>query len=109
MSSALLTSSADIVLSVLIDLMCELSSCIKVFKQNFARLLAWLSANRFERRIPKIPDLMQLPQVSSASLRQEEVIAVVLYTGPMVSSILHKTEQTTISQKNKIQKKAFWD
>ena len=41
---------------------------------------------------------MQLPQVSSASLRKEEVIAVVLYTGPMVSCLLRKTEQTTISE-----------
>ena len=37
------------------------------------------------RRIPKIDDLMQLPEAIKAGLRREELIAIVLYTGPMVS------------------------
>jgi hypothetical protein len=39
---------------------------------------------RFDRRIPDIDELMTLDITKRASLRRSEVIAVVLYTGPMV-------------------------
>jgi hypothetical protein len=41
---------------------------------------------RFGRRIPDIDKLMRLPVSVQARLRRVEVIAVVLYTGPMVSA-----------------------
>ncbi len=37
------------------------------------------------RRIPDIDELLNLPQAVKAKLQKSEVIAVVLYTGPMVS------------------------
>lgn len=39
---------------------------------------------RYNRRIPGIDELMRLPVTYKAGLRREEVIAVVLYTGPLV-------------------------
>jgi hypothetical protein len=39
---------------------------------------------RHGRRIPKIADLMASDSVKQANLTEEEVIAVILYTGPMV-------------------------
>ncbi len=39
---------------------------------------------RFNRRIPVISDLEKLPLAKKASLHREEVIAIVMYTGPMV-------------------------
>ena len=38
-----------------------------------------------ERRIPQLEDLKSLDLVKTSALREEEVLAVVLYTGPMVS------------------------
>ena len=38
----------------------------------------------FGREIPKIADLMKLEVATNAKLLEVEVIAVVLYTGPMV-------------------------
>ncbi len=38
------------------------------------------------RRIPKIADLLKLPLAKRAELTEHEVIAVVLYSGPMVSA-----------------------
>jgi hypothetical protein len=43
-------------------------------------------AGRHGRRIPVIDELMVLPITMKAKLCREEVIAVVLYTGPMVRS-----------------------
>ena len=37
------------------------------------------------RRIPDIDELLKLPLAQRAKLQKSEVIAVVLYTGPMVS------------------------
>ena len=37
-----------------------------------------------ERRIEKLEELLKLPIVVEANLSKHEVIAVVLYTGPMV-------------------------
>jgi hypothetical protein len=42
------------------------------------------ATSRNKRRIPKIADLMELPVAKRALLLEVEVIAVVLYTGPMV-------------------------
>jgi hypothetical protein len=39
---------------------------------------------RFHRRIPSIQELRELPISQSAQLDECEVIAVVIYTGPMV-------------------------
>jgi hypothetical protein len=39
---------------------------------------------RFNRRIPIIDDLCKLPLATKAALQRAEVIAVVMYTGPMV-------------------------
>ena len=39
---------------------------------------------RFNRRIPFISDLLELPLARNAKLSEAEVIAIVLYTGPMV-------------------------
>ncbi len=39
---------------------------------------------RFGRRIPDIDELMDLDVAQRAKLSRPEVIAVVLYTGPMV-------------------------
>ena len=41
---------------------------------------------RHGRIIPRIEDLMQMDVVKVAKLKEYEVIAVVLYTGPMVRS-----------------------
>lgn len=41
---------------------------------------------RFNRRIPVIKDLLALPLAAQARLTDAEVTAIVLYTGPMVSS-----------------------
>ncbi len=38
---------------------------------------------RADRRVPDIENLLSLEQATSAKLQREEVIAVVLYTGPM--------------------------
>ena len=38
-----------------------------------------------ERRIPQLEDLKSLDVVKTSALREEEILAVVLYTGPMVS------------------------
>ncbi len=38
---------------------------------------------RYGRRIPNIDELLQLPRTAAAKLSRPEVIAVVLYTGPM--------------------------
>ena len=40
------------------------------------------------RRMPKVDDLMQLAQSVQCGLTRDEVVAVVLYTGPMVSCLL---------------------
>jgi hypothetical protein len=37
-----------------------------------------------KRRVPNVEELLQHPMVQSAKLSRPEVIAVVLYTGPMV-------------------------
>jgi hypothetical protein len=42
---------------------------------------------RHGRRIPVVEQLLQLPATSKAKLSREEVIAVVLYSGPMVREI----------------------
>ena len=39
------------------------------------------------RKIPKIEDLKQLDLTIQANLKDEEIIAVVQYTGPMVRSV----------------------
>jgi hypothetical protein len=39
---------------------------------------------RHGRRIPDVDELLRLPAAVKAGLRREEVIAVVLYSGPMV-------------------------
>jgi hypothetical protein len=48
------------------------------------RLSSDRGAGRYGRRIPDIDQLMVLPITIKAKLCREEVIAVVLYTGPMV-------------------------
>jgi ankyrin repeat protein len=48
---------------------------------NYNKSLADMSCGK--RRIPKIEELLELPLVKFADLWREEVIAVVLYTGPM--------------------------
>ncbi len=47
---------------------------------------------RFNRRIPNISDLCELPLTKKAKLEKAEVIAVVMYTGPMVSMLLRLWE-----------------
>jgi hypothetical protein len=42
------------------------------------------------RRIPDIDTLQKLPQAEKANLQKSEVIAVVLYTGPMVSFLSYE-------------------
>lgn len=44
-----------------------------------------LGAGAHGRRIPDLDELMKLPVREQACLREEEVMAIVLYTGPMVS------------------------
>ena len=39
---------------------------------------------KFNRRIPKIEDLLALETAKEAKLKEPEIIAVLLYTGPMV-------------------------
>ena len=39
---------------------------------------------QFNRRIPVISELCELPLAKNADLKREEVIAIVMYTGPMV-------------------------
>ena len=39
---------------------------------------------RFKRRIPIISDLLELPLARKSKLTKPEMIAIVLYTGPMV-------------------------
>jgi hypothetical protein len=39
---------------------------------------------RFNRRIPVVSELCELPLAKKADLQKAEVIAVVMYTGPMV-------------------------
>jgi hypothetical protein len=39
---------------------------------------------RFNRRIPLISELFELPLTKKAKLQKAEVIAIVMYTGPMV-------------------------
>jgi hypothetical protein len=39
---------------------------------------------RFNRRIPDLEKLMVLPTAKKAGLSRAEIIAIVLYTGPMV-------------------------
>jgi hypothetical protein len=41
---------------------------------------------KYSRRIPDIDSLLKLPLSKRANLTRHEVIAVVLYTGPMVSN-----------------------
>ncbi len=41
---------------------------------------------RFHRRIPSIKELRELPISKSSRLDECEIIAVVIYTGPMVSA-----------------------
>ena len=43
---------------------------------------------RFNRRIPVISDLCELPLAKKADLKKAEVIAIVMYTGPMVSRVI---------------------
>jgi hypothetical protein len=45
---------------------------------------------RFNRRIPVISELCELPLAKKACLQRAEVIAVVMYTGPMVSWQCHR-------------------
>lgn len=40
---------------------------------------------RFNRRIPVISDVSELPLAKRALLQKAEVVAIVMYTGPMVS------------------------
>ncbi len=40
---------------------------------------------RFNRRIPEISKLCELPLAKKALLQKAEVVAIVMYTGPMVS------------------------
>ena len=40
---------------------------------------------KYSRRIPDIDELVKLPLAKRAALTRHEVIAIVLYTGPMVS------------------------
>ena len=40
----------------------------------------------YERRIPQLRDLIHEDVVINSKLRLEEILAVVLYTGPMVTS-----------------------
>ena len=42
-------------------------------------------AGKLVRRIPSIDDLMAMSMTREAALIQEEITAVILYTGPMVS------------------------
>jgi hypothetical protein len=51
------------------------------------------------RRLPALDQLMQLPLVSKANLTRAEVVAVVMYTGPMVNTplTLHSIHVTTIA------------
>jgi hypothetical protein len=49
---------------------------------------------RFNRRIPVVSDLCELPLTKKADLKKCEVIAIVMYTGPMVSK--HKVLQIVI-------------
>ena len=39
---------------------------------------------RFNRRIPVVSELCELPLAKKAALLKAEVIAIVMYTGPMV-------------------------
>jgi hypothetical protein len=39
---------------------------------------------RFNRRIPEVSELCELPLAKKAHLQKAEVIAIVMYTGPMV-------------------------
>jgi hypothetical protein len=49
------------------------------------------------RQIPSIDNLQQLNLTTTAGLRREEVIAVVLYTGPLVlHTLLSKTSLSRI-------------
>lgn len=61
-------------------------SCKKIFKITSPILCLHRvkCLFRYDRRIPDIDELMRLPVTYKAGLRREEVIAVVLYTGPMV-------------------------
>ena len=43
---------------------------------------------RFNRRIPVVSDLCKLPLAIKADLKREEIIAIVLYTGPMVCEMV---------------------
>jgi len=45
-----------------------------------------LGSGAHGRRVPDLEELMGLPSRQQAGLREEEVGAVVLYTGPMVRS-----------------------
>ena len=45
---------------------------------------------RFGRRIPDIDELLKLDVAKRAELKKSEVIAVVLYTGPMVMILPRK-------------------
>ncbi len=42
---------------------------------------------RFHRQIPVISNLLKLPVAKNARLTEAEVIAIVLYTGPMVRAM----------------------
>ena len=42
---------------------------------------------RFNRRIPEVSKLCELPLAKKALLQKAEVIAIVMYTGPMVSRL----------------------
>ncbi len=53
-----------------------------------------VECGRFGRRIPNIDQLMTLTVAVKAGLRREEVIAVVLYTGPMVDVPLPQPRST---------------
>ena len=53
---------------------------------------------RHSRRIPDIKEMMKLPVACKAGLRREEVIAVVLYTGPMVWQTRIQTPPKYISR-----------
>mmetsp|Transcript_89173 Transcript_89173/g.238072 ORF Transcript_89173/g.238072 Transcript_89173/m.238072 type:complete len:153 (+) Transcript_89173:694-1152(+) len=43
---------------------------------------------RGHRQIPEVDELLKLPQAVEANLTREEVISIVLYTGPMVICVM---------------------
>ncbi len=79
---------------------CTQQGCSKVFKTlNYTQIESYPKKEweivvkgvpcsdkemRFNRRIPVIAELCELSLAKKASLQRVEVIAIVMYTGPMV-------------------------